>query len=232
MENHLDSLDERFVAYYDRLRSELNKAYTHYEISKCLRKAVQTHNREFNEATTFFALTMDAHLFATVMSISRFTDTRGDSLHLNGFFNFVLGNLDMFSVENYKRRLHMKGTDIEDCDHWAKKHRAVTREMVLQDVTLIGALPVSNIRTWRDKKIAHIEKDLVKKKVDVEKESPILGGEIDKIISIFHEVLNKYRIAYDGTEWLIGLPPVDRQIIYIMDALRAHRQKWRNGNPS
>jgi len=217
-------LDQQFVDYYDKLRNELNKAHTHYEISKCLKKAIQTHNTEFNEATTFFALTIDAHLFATVMSISIFTDKRSDSLHLNLFFKFVMDNLDMFSAANYKRRLRIKGTDIEDCEHWAAKHTDVTRKMVDQDMARIDSLPIANIRAWRDKKIAHIEKDLVLKNVDIMKESPVTIQEIDDIIGTFHEILNRYRIAYDGTEWAIGLPAVDYQIIYIMDALRFYRQ--------
>jgi hypothetical protein len=167
MTGHLPELDEQFVTYYDKLRNELNKAHTHYEISKCLNRAIQTHNTEFNEATTFFALTIDAHLFATVMSISRFTDRRGDSLHLNVFFKFIMDNIDIFSVENFKKRLSRKGTDIEDCEHWALKHVDVTQETIVQDKAKIESLPIANIRAWRDKKIAHIEKDLVLRNVDI-----------------------------------------------------------------
>lgn len=226
MTNNLHGLDEQFVAYYDKLRNELNKAHTHYEISKCLKKAIQTHNAEFNEATTFFALTIDAHLFATVMSISRFTDRQRDSLHLKVFFKFVLDNLDMFSADNFKRRLRIKGTDDEDCEYWAAKHTDITCEMVSQDKARIKSLRISNIRTWRDKKIAHIEKDLVIKNIDIMKEHPVTIQEIDNIIDTFHEILNRYRVAYDGTAWAIGLPSVDHQITYVMDAITSYRQSW------
>jgi hypothetical protein len=230
MGDRLPDMDGQFVTYYDKLRNELNKAYTHYEISKCLKETIQSHNNEFNEATTFFTLTIDAHLFATIMSISRFTDMRGDSLHLNIFFKFVTDNINIFSVENFKRRLRLKGADIEYCEHWAAKHTDITGEMVRLDKARFKSLPIANIRAWRDKKIAHIEKDLVLKNVDVMKENPVKIHEIDDIIGTFHEMLNRYRIAFDGTEWAIGLPAVDRQIIYIMDALRFYRQRPKNSN--
>ena len=89
--------EELFVIYYDRLRDELNRAYTHYEICKALREFSCTHRSEFSEALTFFSLTMNAHLFETVMSIGRFMDVRGDSLHLNIFFKFVEQNKNLFS---------------------------------------------------------------------------------------------------------------------------------------
>ena len=228
MVDRLLELDSQFITYYDKLRNELNKAHTHYEISKCLLKAVQTHNKEFNEATTFFTSTIDANLFTTIMSISRFTDKRGDSLHLNVFFKFITENINIFTAEHFKRRLRIKGTAIEECNHWAAKHKAITHEMVSLDKDKLESLPIANIRAWRDKKIAHIEKDLVLKNIDIMKENPVKIQEIDDIIGTFHEMLNRYRIAYDGTEWAIGLPAVDCQIIYIMDALRFYRWSPKN----
>lgn len=87
MSTNILTSEERFVIYYDRLRDELNRAYTHYEICKALREFSCTHRSEFIEALTFFQLTISANLFATVMSISRFIDTRRDSLHLDVFLN-------------------------------------------------------------------------------------------------------------------------------------------------
>ena len=43
----------------------------------------------------------------------------------------------------------------------------VTQETIVQDKAKIESLPIANIRAWRDKKIAHIEKDLVLRNVDI-----------------------------------------------------------------
>ena len=97
--------DEQFLAYYDKLRDELNTAYTHYEIAKSLREAKSIRRSEFSEALTFFSLTMNAHLFETIMSIGKFVDTREDSLNLNNFFRFVEQNKNLFSAASFKQRL-------------------------------------------------------------------------------------------------------------------------------
>jgi hypothetical protein len=177
MSTRVLSPDERFIAYYDRLREELNTAYTHYEICKYLREIGSSREAEFSEAPTFLSLTLNANLFVTVMSINRFIDSHRDSLHLDAFFTFIRNNLSLFSAKAYKKRLLDKGVDSEDCEHWVKLHKDITADMVEQDKAKIESLSahksVQNLKLWRDKKLAHIEKDVVTKSIDIMKEFPV-----------------------------------------------------------
>ncbi len=216
--------DEQFLAYYDKLRDELNKAYTHHETAKFLRKMRSTRRSEFNEALTFFSLTMNAHLFATIMSIGRFVDRRGDSLHLNNFFKFIEQNKNLFSTASFKRRLLSQGHDSEYCEHFAQLHRDITGEMLVEDMARIAGLPVDNLIAWRHKKLAHIEERLVTENIDIMKEKPVTIQEIDTILSTLHEILDRYRSAFDGVQWVLGLPPAKPQIEYIMDAVSFYRK--------
>ena len=129
--------DERFLAYYDKLRDELNTAYTYYEISKTLREIKSTRRVEFSEALTFLSSTLNATLFSTVMSINRFIDSHRDSLHLDVFFKFIRDNLSLFSATAYKKRLLARGVDSEGCEHWVKLHIDITAEMVEEDKTIL-----------------------------------------------------------------------------------------------
>jgi len=216
--------DERFLAYYDKLRDELNTAYTYYEISKTLREIQSTRHAEFSEALTFLSSILNATLFSTVMSINRFIDSHRDSLHLDVFFEFIRNNLNLFSATAYKKRLLDKGMDSEDCEHWVKLHTDITREMVDQDKAKIESLPVHNLKVWRNKKLAHIERNLVTKNVNIMKVNPVTIQEIDKILITLHEILDRYRLAYDGVQWILGLPPAKPQIEYVMDAISYYRQ--------
>ena len=216
--------DERFLAYYDKLRDELNTAYTYYEISKALREIKSTRRAEFSEALTFLSLTLNATLFSTVMSINRFIDSHRDSLHLDVFFEFIRNNLNLFSGTAYKKRLLDKGMDSEDCEDWVKLHTDITAEMVTQDKAKIESLPVHNLKVWRNKKLAHIERSLVTKNVNIMKVNPVTIQEIDKILITLHEILDRYRLAYDGVQWILGLPPAKPQIEYVMDAISYYRQ--------
>ena len=217
--------DERFIIYHDRLRDGLNTAFTHYEIAKSLREFSHTRRSEFIEALTFFQVTIDANLFAAVMTINRgFIDRRDDCLQLDGFFELVKANLDLFSTEAFKKRQADKGKSQEDIEHWARLHVEITDQMVCEDEVRLKSAPIDNLKSWRNKKLAHIDKRQAMKKTSVIKAKPITVKEIDDILTTLDEILNRYRVAYDGTSWRIGLPPVRYEMDYLMDGIEFYRR--------
>lgn len=207
--------EKQFLIYMDRLRDELNIAYTHYEIAESLREFRQTRPSEFTEAITFFQVTQNANLFAAVMAICRFIDERTDTMQLHSFFELVRNNLDLFTTSAYKTRLTDKGMDEEDIKHWAQLHVGITEEMVNADEAKIKNMPVKNLILWRHKKLAHLDKERALKEIDLMQENPVAVKEIDDIFTTLDEILNRYRAAYNGLFWVIGLPPVKQQMEYV-----------------
>lgn len=217
--------DERFIIYHDRLRDELNTAFTYYEIAKSLREFSHTRRSEFIEVLTFFQVTINANLFASVMTINRgFIDKRDDCLQLDGFFELVKANLDLFSTEAFKKHQADKGMSQEDIEHWARLHVVITEQIVCEDEVRVKSVPIDNLKNWRNKKLAHIDKRQAMKKTSVMEVKPVTIREIDDILTTLDEILNRYRVAYDGTSWRIGLPPVRHQMEYLMDAIKFYRQ--------
>lgn len=216
--------EKRFILYYDRLRDEINHAYTHHEISKTLNEFRRTHRSEFSVAITFLQLTIYAHLYEAIMTICRFIDKPSKSLHLDNFFKFINNNLSLFSSESYKARLAAKGHDEEYCEDFVRRHQDITTDMVQEDKVKIESLPINNLKIWRDKKLAHIERELVLKETDIAKQYPIKIQDIDDILSTLHDILNKYRGAFDGVEWVLGLPSTKHQIAYIFNAISQYTQ--------
>jgi len=210
------------------LRNDLDIAYTHYEIAKSLRGFRQTRPSEFNEATTFFQVTQNANLFAAVMAIYRFIDERTDTMQLHSFFDLVRNNLDLFIASAYRMRLAYKGMDEESIEHWAQLHVGITREMVNADEAKVKKLPVKNLKLWRHKKLAHLDKKRALKEIDLMRENPVTVKEIDDIFETLDEILNRYCIAYDGGGYAIGLPPVKQQMAYIMDSIKFHRESMKS----
>lgn len=218
------SPEEQYLIYMKRLRDELNIAYTHYEIAKSIREFRHTRLTDFNEAVTFFQVTQNANLFATIISIFRFIDTRTDTMQLHSFFELVRNNMDLFSTSAYMKRLEHHGRDEEDINHWTQLHVEITKEIVDADEERVRNLPVTNLIKWRHKKLAHLDKEWALNEVDVMQENPITVTEIDNILTTLDEILNRYSIAYDGVQWAIGLPPVRPQMAYIMDSIKYHRE--------
>jgi len=225
MSTNILTTEKQFLIYHDRLRDELNTAYTHYEIAKSLREFNHTHRSEFIEALTFFQVTIDANLFAAVMTINRgFIDKRDDCLQLDGFFEVVKANLNLFSTKAFKKRLADTGRSKEDINHWARLHIQITPEIVCEDEARVKSVPIDNLKSWRNKKLAHIDKQQAMKNTSVMKAKPVAVKEIDDVLTTLDEILNRYRVAYDGTSWRIGLPPVRQQMEYLMDAIKFYQQ--------
>lgn len=219
--------EEQFLKYHARLRNELNLAYTHHEISRTLKTLMSTYLNEINEAHSFFGLTIDAHRFATVMSINRFIDKHATAFKMEKFFRFIEQNLDIiFSDEAYMKHLRDKGYDDEDCKYWLKKRTKVTHHTIRKDKETVKNLPAQNLKDWRNKKLAHIDETYVLTDAEVSQESPITSADIDQIISTLHEVLNRYLLAHNGSEWIIGSPSagISNQIVYVLDSIRFHRK--------
>lgn len=226
MSSHITP-ENRFLTYMDRLRDELNTAYTHYEIAKLLREFRQTRSSEFNEATTFFQVTQNANLFAAVMAICRFVDVRNDTMKLDKFFRLVRENLHLLTTSAYRTRLAKKGMDKEDLEYWTQRHVEITDKMVDTDEAKVKNMPTKNLVVWRNKKLAHLDEERALKEIDLMQENPVTVKEIDDILVTLDEILNRYGIAYDGTEWSIGLPPVKQQMEYVMDSMKFHRESRR-----
>lgn len=226
MEGSALTPEERFLKYHNKLREELNWAHTHHEICKTLRKHTSDYLNEMNAAPLFFSLTIDAHLFTTIMSINKLIDEHSSSsLKMTKFFKFIEDNFSIFSDESYVKHLRAKGHDDEDCGHWLKIRTRITHDTIVEDRQVIKNIPIENLKDWRDKKLAHIDEVYVLTDTKVSQKSPITSADMDKIINTLHGILNRYLLAYDGSGWELGLPAgVSDQIVYILDSIRFHRE--------
>ncbi len=207
--------EEEFSKYHDRLRHELNNANWHCEIFKYFQKVKEDYLRELNQAPAFFSLTINAHLACTLMRLNKFFDKKEPHLHIHSFLDFIEQNLDIFSNENFEKRLREKGYN----ERATKHHTGVTPQIVRHHQQELNNLPISSLRRWRNTILAHIEKDTVLHSVDITKKFPINQKQIENIIDTLHEILNYYSRAYDSSTWLKGIP-IERGIQYTLDAIR------------
>jgi len=224
MSSHSTTAEEQFINYAKRLRDELDNAYTHYEIAKTLREFGRARRSDFSEATTFFQVTIQANLFAAVMTINRLIDKPAKCLQLHNFFKLVRKNLDLFSTPAFKKRLKDRGMSDEYVEDWARLHVEITTEIVDEDEAKVKSLPVTNLISWRHATLAHIDKARALNNTDIMATNPVTVKEIDDILTTLDDVLNRYSSSYDGVHYEIGLPPVKYQMEYIIDAIDFYRQ--------
>lgn len=233
--------EEEFEKYHERLRSELNNANWHFRIWKYLREIEKDYLPELNQAPAFFNLTMDAHLLETIMRLNRFfdKDRRKRPLTIWEFLKFVEQNIGIFSEQAFEKRLRGKERYIVALSPQAEamarianeratfQRNKVTYQKVEQDRQKVEKLPKENLRKWRNKALAHIQKDYVLANISVFKRYPVKPQQIDQIIDTLDDVLNDYCVAYDSSTWAKELPGLETRIQAIMDAIRFKMQKGR-----
>jgi hypothetical protein len=214
--------EEEFSKYHEKLRNELNRVNWHFTILKYIKEIHKDYLKELNQAPAFFSLTIDAHLYATLMRLNRFFDKKEKvkHLHMNSFLNFIEQNLDIFSHQAFERRLRALGRYDERAE---KFDSGITAEKVVQDRKKLGDLPISALKDWRNKILAHIDRDYVAKGVDVAKKHPIKIKHTEQIINTLDDMLNEYCLAYDFSTHSKDLT-VEQGIQYVLDAIRFERQ--------
>lgn len=215
--NHeLTPKEKEFVKYHARLRGELNSANWHFAICKHLQELGKTYLDELNVAPAFFRLTRDAHALAAAMRLNRFFDKGKGHLTVYVFLDFVEQNLDIFSNQAFEERIRGGKTSYEIA---MRTHTEITSQIVEQDRQRLDQLPIDKLRKWRNKALAHIQKEYVLEDINVFKQYPLTPAQVDEIINTLHEILNRYSNAYESVTWSKELY-LEHGMQEVMEAIR------------
>lgn len=214
--------EAEFLKYHDWLRRELNNSNHHFAILKHLRNLKRNYLEEFNIAPTFFGLTMHAHLLETIMRLSRLLDNRTDSISMFGFLNFVEQNRSIFSKKAFSRRMY------DNYDDFVRSYAKLPSRKIAQDRRKLERIPIENLKTWRNKAAAHMDKRLFLQDIDISEKYPLRIKQVDRIIDTLDKMLNDYSLAFKATTWVKDLASLEFTIQQVMDALRLKNQQDRH----
>lgn len=214
----METSEEKFSRYHEKLRSELNRANWHFTVLKCISKIQKDYIQELNQAPAFFGLTINAHLFCAVARLNNFFDKREKKkhLHMNSFLDFIKQNLDIFSRHAFERRLRTEGRYDELA---AEFNSEITPQKVEQDREKLKNLPISSLKRWRNTMLSHINMDYVAQNVDVTERYPVKTKHVEAIIDTLHEMLNEYSLAYSFSTYGKDLA-LEPGIQYVLDAIK------------
>lgn len=214
------SPEEEFKKYYDRLRKEVDKANWHLSIVKYISKSSKNYIKEIDKTPVFWGLTFIAHKFSVLTCLNNLfgKSEKEKFLHMSSFLDFVKNNLDIFSPEAFEKRLTALGRYNELAAAFDSK---ITRVKVEQDMGKLRNLPISSLKSWRNKALSHIDKDSVKNSIKIERRHPIKAQHIEKIIETLQVMLNEYSLHYDfSTHGSAIEQDIECDIEYIFGATR------------
>lgn len=217
--------EEEFIKLTHELRGELNYANWHFMTWKCLWSYIEDYAEEMNVAHTFFTLSMRGHLLETLMRLSRMFDEGKDgTTSIFNLVDFADKNMGLFAVPAADRRKRYEEEMILEKQVEETKPLQITADIIRKHRAKLRELPVKKLRRWEEEALAHVDRKVAKKHINVFDESPVDIEEIDRIIDTVHEILNVYSVAYDGQKW-------DKELVFthgiknMLDAIKAGRKQ-------
>jgi len=209
-------VEAQFKKRQDKLREELNVAYRHLTIAKHLMDLMKDYTSAYNIAPTFWALTINAHVFETIIRLWGILEKRKDTINVNRELDFIEQNPKLFSHEAYIERLKSK-QELET-GVLLGAHKAITLKMVNDFRHKLDELPKENLRRLRHKGLAHVNGEIVEAGINVFEEYPINIEEIEQMMDVVDNILNTCSGAYNGIHYEKHLA-LEGGIDDIMDAI-------------
>lgn len=180
----------------EALINELRWANAHLYFWKQLAEATQQYLEETNRAPGFWTFTMDAHKEACLLRLMRILDKDKQASSIPGFLNYV--------ESNYKQ---LRELPLPDDQCYSEKFaglRDSLPQMIVEHRNELNEheIVLASLSAWRDKKYAHLDKDVLLGKIDLNSYKLPLGF-VEKLIKKCHEILYWYGVAYLGTDYAL-----------------------------
>ena len=217
--------EEEFIRLSHMLRGELNYANWHFMTWKCLWNYIEGYSEEMNVAHTFFTLSMRGHLLETLLRLNRmFDDGQDGTASIYYLLDFADKNMALFAVPAADRRKRYEEEMILEKQVEEAKPSQITGDVIKEHRDKLKGLPVKKLKKWEEEALAHVDRKVAKKHINVCDECPVDIEEIDCTINTVHDILNVYSVAYDGQKW-------DKDLIFthgiknMLDAIKAGRKQ-------
>jgi hypothetical protein len=215
----LSQKERLFQKYYDRLILETLHARAHINLWERLEKYKATgYVDELNTATYFFTFTIKAHLENVLVTLSRILDRHKKSLSIWKFLNFAEQNTAIFSTQAFHQRMKQKPDYDED---WDRSHKPITLKEIEEDRHKLESIEhiVNNLTIWRNKVIAHIDRQFLLSGRIVAEGHPLQLQQLQEVIGTLFQILDRYSGAFDSSTYAEKYPGED-DIQFVMDCIR------------
>jgi len=186
--------EDTFKSYFDELWEKTNRAISHWFLWRAIYEAPPECIDKMNNHIKFFKFTYDAHLDMSLFHAFKVIDKHPDSLNIYKFLNYVEQNLDIFSDDEFRKRLD----DNPHLESLIKRREEPTNKTVMEDKCKLNEFDniISNLLTVRNKLKAHIDRKELK--TDFEKDFPIKPTEYETLLCTLAKILSRYRYPYDA----------------------------------
>jgi hypothetical protein len=173
------------------LTDELVDANIHWQLYSDLALAGSKYPKEFNQARTFWGLTVSAHLDAALFRLCKIYDQHRDGLNLRSFLETVQLNHSVFTIRNFRERL--KGNLY--VDSLAADARQPDAAQLSADIAYASKDTNPAVKTLvdlRNKLFAHRAPKEVIEATDLSAKYPLTPAAAEQLLQRGIEIANRY----------------------------------------
>lgn len=206
-----------FKSLLHALASELVDGRIHFRLYSDLKASVQKYHTEFNQSGTFWSLTCQAHLDASIFRLCKIYDKHSKTLNLQNFLDTIENNISIFDEENFRERL--KGNSF--VDSLAKDSRKPDTTQLVADRNYVSDKNplVKNLTEWRNNFFAHRSARHVMTKRDLSQECPLTVEIVDELLAEGMTILNRYSSLFEASTYSTQIVGHD-DFLYVLESIR------------
>ncbi len=216
--------EEEFKQLLKALAEDLLNAGHYNRLHNNLLDAISQYEREMNQSLSFWGLTLDAYIQASLLHLCRAYDSEKNSLSLAKLLKIIKENPHLFDIKNFKERLKNNPY----VDDLAKTPRQPTEEQIKQDLDYVSVQTnpiVKKLIKLRCNYLAH--KGLKKVLADSNDSDALTWGEFEELINKGLEIFNRYLYLFESaTQYPQIMGEDDYQYVLESLAIRGKTQDF------
>jgi hypothetical protein len=195
------SNSEEFQELLKALASELVEANIHYKLHRDLVESIEEYNKELNQSTAFWSLTIRSHLDISMYRLCKIYDQHSQSLNLKNLLDTIKKNIGIFDIPDFKERLK----DNPFVASLSKEPRKPDKKQLEADIDFVTAKTnplVSNlINGWRNNLLAHIGSRPIVQSKNIAADYPITSEEVKELLTSGMSILNRYSHLFSASTY-------------------------------
>lgn len=195
------SNSEEFHKLLKALASELVEANIHYKLHRDLVDSIEEYNKEINQSSAFWSLTIRSHLDVSMYRLCKIYDQHSRSLNLKNLLDTIKKNIGIFDIPDFKKRMK----DNPFVDSLSKDSRKPDKKQLEEDIDFVTAktnpLVANLINGWRNNLLAHIGSRPIVQSKNIAADYPMTSDEIKELLTSGMSILNRYSHLFSASTY-------------------------------
>ena len=179
-----------FKKLIDSLSSDVVDAHIHWRLHLDLYEALQNHPIVRHQSSTFWHLTLKAHVETAIEHLCRAFDQEQSALHLLSWLTTIRDNLHLFDTEEFKQRL-AGNAFVDSLAEELRIPDSATLEADISECTATDPL-VRKLVVHRGSAVAHRSAKRVISPAPLSAELALSLEDVESLLGRARTVLNRY----------------------------------------